>query len=78
MALGGFWKRFLDLLPAAPRYIATVVDYPSAGRYNVLLADGAVVAVKGAAGFAPTSKVFIAGGLIEGVAPALTAEVIEV
>lgn len=78
MALGSFWKQFLDLLPSAPRYVATVVDYPSVGRYNVQLVGGGVVAVKGAAGFVPSSKVFISGGVIEGLAPPLTEVVIDI
>lgn len=78
MALGSFWQRFLDILPAPARYIATVVDSPSAGRYTVQLPGGAVVSVKGAAGYSAAAKVFITNGVIDGLAPSLTVEEIEV
>ena len=41
--LGSFWKRFVDLLPKAPRYVGTVVSVVSPGVYTVQLAGGGLM-----------------------------------
>jgi hypothetical protein len=71
------YGEFLALVPAAPLLIGEVADaYPN-GTARVLIVGGSEVLVRGS-GYAVGARVFVRGGAIEGVAPALpvvTAEV---
>ena len=77
-ALGGFWKKFVDLLPKTPRQVGEVVGVAGTGRYTVTLVGGGTIEVRSDATYAIGTRVFVVGTLIEGVAPNLTATVIEV
>lgn len=76
--LGGMWKKFIDLLPKTPRYIGTVTAVLSPGRYMVQLAGGGALTVLGSAEYQVADRVFVADEKIEGKAPTLAAEIIEV
>jgi hypothetical protein len=76
--LGGIWKKFVDLLPKTPRYIGTVIAVTSPGRYVVQLVGGGTLTVLGSAEYQVSDRVFVADKKIEGKAPTLTAETIEV
>ncbi len=75
---GGLWRKFLDLLPQAPRSIATVTTGNANGKYTVTLAGGGTMQVLGQTGYQVADKVFVAGQKIEGKAPTLTAITIDV
>ena len=77
MALGSFWRRFLDVLPKEARYVATVVSF-SSGQYTLQLPGGSALTARGPAGYSVASQVFVAGGVVEGPATSLPTEVIEV
>jgi hypothetical protein len=76
--LGGIWKKFIDLLPRTPRYIGTVVTINSPGRYTVQLVGGGLLQVIGESNYQIPDRVFVADKKIEGKAPALTTETIEI
>lgn len=76
--LGGFWKKFVDLLPKTPRYIGAVVTIEGNGRYTVQLAGGGLLQVIGESNYQISDRVFVADKKIEGKAPALTTETIEI
>lgn len=69
------WARLKALLPDAPLLIGQVV---ASGAYGatVQLPDGAKINVRGDAQVG--QQVFIRAGLIEGIAPNLPVEVIEI
>lgn len=69
------WKRLKQLLPDPPLLVGEVT-YTSAYSSRVELPDGSVQVVRGEA--AVGSKVFIRDGVIEGPAPNLTVELIEI
>ena len=71
------YRQLLDLLPQTPLTIATVVSQHSDGTVTVAYNGGSQVRVRGV-GFAASDKVFVRDGVIEGLAPALTAVTIEV
>ena len=76
--LGGFWKKFVDLLPKMPRQVGEIVGVAGTGRYTVTLVGGGTIEVRSEATYAIGTKVFVVGTSIESVAPSLTASVIEV
>lgn len=76
--LGGVWRKFVDLLPKTPRYIGTVVTVNSPGRYTVQLIGGGLMQAIGSTEYQVAERVFVADKKIEGKAPALSAETIEV
>lgn len=78
--LGSFWKRFVDLLPTAPRLVGTIVSVISPGRFNVQLdGGGGVVQATGADGeLAVSDRVFVIDKKIEGKAPTLPSITIDV
>lgn len=78
MALGGIWKKFLDLIPTTPRQVGEVISAPGGGRYIVTLVGGGTVEVRSGTVYATGTKVFVVGKTIEGVAPTLTASIIDV
>ena len=73
--MSNIYRQFLDLLPARPLQVATVLS-SSGGASAVELPGGGVLQVRGTA--AVGAQVFVRDGVIEGVAPSLTIEVIEV
>jgi len=75
MTTTNLWKRLKQLLPDAPLLIGTV-DSTSTYGAIVLLPDGSPVSVRGTASVG--QKVFVRNGIIEGVAPSLTAVLIEI
>lgn len=75
MTTTNLWKRLKQLLPEAPLLVG-VVDSVDAYGALVLLPDGSLTAVRGAATVG--DSVFIRNGLIEGPAPELTAVLIEI
>lgn len=77
-ALGGIWKKFVDLLPKTPRYIGTVISVDSPGRFTVSLVGGGTLQVSGGSEYTVSDRVFVEGGKIVGEAPALTTLTIEV
>lgn len=77
LALGSFWRRFVDLLPKTPRLIGTVVSI-SDNRYVVQLTGGGMMQALGPTGYQVSDKVFVVDKRIEGKAPALTNLTIEV
>jgi hypothetical protein len=71
------FRQLLDLLPQTPLTIATVVSQHADVTCTVDYPGGSQVRVRGD-GFATSSKVFVRDGVIEGLAPSLTAITVEV
>jgi hypothetical protein len=69
------FKLFSDLIPKSPLQVCTVQS-SSGGVVTAVLPGGATVQARGAA--ANGTKVFIRDGVIEGAAPNLTVELIDV
>ena len=69
------YRQFLDLLPARPLQVATVIA-ASGGMCTVQLPGGGILQVRGEAAVA--AQVFVRDGVIEGEAPALPIEIIGV
>jgi hypothetical protein len=76
--LGSFWRKFVDLLPKAPRYVGTIVSVTSPGRYTVQIVGGGTLQVIGSTEYQVADRVFVADKKIEGKAPTLTAITIDV
>ncbi len=76
--LGSFWKRFVDLLPKAPRYVGTVVSVVSPGVYNVQLAGGGLMQATSPEEYVASDRVFVLDKKIEGKAPNLPSITIDV
>lgn len=77
-ALGGIWKKFVDLLPKTPRYVGVILTDDGASRFTVTIVGGGVLQVYGSSEFSAGDRVFVEGGKIVGTAPALTTLIIEV
>lgn len=73
--MSNLFKAFLDLLPARPLQVGTVLSV-SGGVAAVELPGGGVLQVRGTA--TAGQRVFVRDGLIEGTAPDLPIEVIEI
>jgi len=72
------YRALRELLPEPPLQVATVAAvHAGEGSSTVTFPGGGVQRVRGTAHIAGT-QVFVRNGLIEGAAPALTPEVIEV
>lgn len=69
------YKLLKDLLPDPPLLIGEVMDFAN-GTAIVELPDGSTVQARGDTTVG--AKVFVKDGAIEGVAPSLTVEIIEV
>lgn len=69
------FRAFRELVPDAPLLVGDVIQAAPGGAV-VQLPGGGVVTARGAATVG--QRVFVRDGLIEGVAPALPVEVIEV
>ena len=70
------YRALRELLPEAPLQIATVIELHATGDATIQWPGGALQRVRGVG--AVGALVFVRDGLIEGAAPALTFEVIEV
>ena len=70
-----FYQIFKELLPDAPLLVG-VVDSTLAGGYTVSLPGGGTIFARGVATIGQT--VFVRDGVIEGAAPSLSIETIEV
>lgn len=75
MSTTNLWKRLKQLLPEPPLLIG-VVDSVSSYGAVVALPDGSYVSVRGSASVG--QQVFIRDGVIEGIAPTLTAILIDI
>ena len=70
------FKQLLDLLPQTPLLVGQVVAVAT-GTLTVQYPGGGQHVVRGV-GYAVTNQVFVRNGVVEGLAPALTAITIEV
>jgi len=69
------YQQFKQLLPAAPLQAGTVLEM-HAGAALVVLPGGALIRARGSASVG--QSVFVRDGVIEGVAPALPLEIIDI
>ncbi len=69
------FKQLIDLLPQYPLQIGTVTAAAD-GIVTLVLPDGGVMTARGDAGVG--DKVFFRNGVVEGTAPDLSVEVIDV
>ncbi|MFZ2990897.1 hypothetical protein [Ideonella sp.] len=69
------YRALLALLPTSPLQVGTVQSL-TAGTATIELVDGGVIAARGSAGVG--DRVFVRDGAIEGTAPTLPIEVIEI
>ena len=69
------FRQFIDLLPARPLQVGTVIA-TDGDVSTVELPGGGVLRARGAEALG--AKVFVRDGVIEGVAPSLLIEVIEI
>lgn len=69
------YKIFRDLIPTAPLLVGEVIAFDN-GTATIQLPDGGTVLGRGSATVG--DKVFVRDGLIEGPAPLLSDEIIEV
>jgi hypothetical protein len=73
--MSNIYRKFLDLLPARPLQVGAVMSV-SGGLATVELPGGGRLQARGQA--TAGQRVFVRDGVIEGVAPNLPVEVIEV
>jgi hypothetical protein len=73
--MSNIYRKFLDLLPARPLQVGTVLSV-SGGIATIELPGGGRLQARGQA--TAGQRVFVRDGVIEGVAPNLPVEVIEV
>ena len=70
------WRQFQDLLPTSVTLIGTVVATHADRTVSVQLLDGGLLRVAGSA--VEGTRVFVRDGRIEGEAPSLPLEVIDI
>ena len=75
--MNNVYRALRELLPEPPLLVATVLAVNPDGTSTVQFPGGNAQRVRGTDA-AATTKVFVRNGVIEGIAPALTALVIEV
>ena len=73
--MSNLFKAFLDLLPGRPLQVGTVLSVTS-GIATVELPGGGLVQARGQA--TAGQRVFVRDGQIEGLAPGLPVEIIEI
>ena len=73
--MSNIFRAFLDLLPARPLQVGTVLSV-AGGIATVELPGGGILQARGQA--TADQRVFVRDGVIEGTAPNLPVEVIEV
>jgi hypothetical protein len=71
------YKALIELLPQNPLLLAEVAAVYADGTLTVQFPGGGLQRVRGA-GFATGAKVFVRSGMVEGLAPNLSAVTIEV
>ncbi|MDR0770180.1 MAG: hypothetical protein LBE75_03150 [Burkholderiales bacterium] len=73
------WRAFHDLLPDSPRLLGDVETIHGGGTVTVLLLGGGSLRVQtGGVDVTVGARVFVRGGAVEGTAPVLAAEQIEI
>ena len=70
------YEQFRQLIPDPPLQAGTVVGVVGAGTVTVALPGGGLIRARGSAAIG--QKVFVRDDVIEGVAPSLTLEIIEI
>ncbi len=70
------YEQFRQLIPDPPLQAGTVVGVVGAGSVTVALPGGGLIRARGSAAIG--QKVFVRDDVIEGVAPSLTLEIIEI
>jgi hypothetical protein len=71
------FRQFLDLIPDPALQVGLVTEVtPSTGVVTLEMPGGGVLRVRGSA--LVGQRVFVRGGVVEGVAPSLPIEIIEV
>ena len=70
------YEQFRQLIPDPPLLAGTVVGVVGAGSVTVALPGGGLIRARGSAAIG--QKVFVRDDVIEGVAPSLTLEIIEI
>ena len=70
------YEQFRQLIPDPPLQAGTVVGVVGPGSVTVALPGGGLIRARGSAAIG--QKVFVRDDVIEGVAPSLTLEVIEI
>lgn len=73
--MANIYRQFLNLLPARPLQVGTVIAVDGSAA-TVQLPGGGLLQVRGEATVA--DQVFVRDGVIEGAAPALSIETIEI
>ena len=73
--MSNLYAQFLELIPDPPIQVGTVL-YASDGTVTVALAGGGIVVARGDAPV--DSRVYLRGGVVEGVAPNLPSHVISI
>ena len=74
--MANLYSLFRELLPSAPLLVGTVLSEPEGGQYLIALPSGHVHRVRGVATVG--QRVFFRNGVVEGPAPELPTELIEV
>jgi hypothetical protein len=69
------YEQFRQLIPKPPLQAGTVIDVGS-GAVTVALPGGGLIKARGNASVG--QKVFVRGDIVEGIAPSLTLEIIEI
>jgi len=70
------YEQFRQLIPDPPLQAGTVVGVVGPGSVTVALPGGGLIRARGSAAIG--QKVFVRDDVIEGVAPSLTLEIIEI
>jgi hypothetical protein len=70
------YEQFRQLIPDPPLQAGTVVGVVGVGSVTVALPSGGLIRARGSAAIG--QKVFVRDDVIEGVAPSLTLEIIEI
>lgn len=71
------WNKLVGLLPKPTRLVATIATVVSDGRYSVSTSGGGDMPVKGESGLTVGTRVFVSDGIIQGKAPSLPTETID-
>lgn len=72
------WSRFQKLLPTEPLFVGTITQLGAGGIRTVTLPSGHMLIVRGGDGLLVGARVFVRGGVIQGSAPVLADEELEI
>ena len=78
LPIGGIWRKFIDLLPRTPRYLGDVISVEPGDRYIVRIIGGGLLICTSATPYTIGTRVFLSDKKIEGSAPGLPEQLIEV